>query len=235
MIIFSLITARSGSKGLKDKNILDYNGHPMIAHSIMISKKSQFINETFVSTDSQKYADISKNYGALVPFIRPSEYAQDLSTDFEVFKHFTDFLKENNYPQPDFIIHLRPTYPNRTLELINHCIQTFISHYHFYDSLRTVMPIDKNPQKMYKIIDNKLIPYFDHYNNIHEPYNMPRQLFETSYVHNGCIDIIKTSCITHLQSMSGNLIFPFIMHENNDIDSKDDLIKSMNTLNMNNN
>lgn len=68
MLVYSLVTARSGSKGLKDKNILDYNGHPLLAHSIMQSKECSLVNKTFLSTDSQVYADIGKKYGAEVPF-----------------------------------------------------------------------------------------------------------------------------------------------------------------------
>ena len=79
---------------------------------------------------------------------------------------------------------------------------------------------------MYFIQNNNLIPYFNVYTNINEPYNMPRQLFPTTYIHNGCIDIIKTNVISNLKSMSGNHIYPFIMNENNDIDSVDDLEKS---------
>jgi len=228
MIIYSLVCARSGSKGLKDKNILDYNGHPMLTHSIMISKKCDLINRTFVSTDSQKYADICLEYGAEVPFLRPDKIADDLSTDYDVFEHFITFLKDNNYILPDFIIHLRPTYPNRSALLMNDCIQQFINNYEQYDSLRTVIQIDKNPQKMYKIIDNVLIPFFKTYNDIIEPYNCPRQLFEKTYLHNGCIDIIKTKTIIDLKSMSGDSIYPYVMDEseNNDIDSIEDFNKS---------
>ena len=226
MIIYSLITARSGSKGLKDKNILDYNGHPLLAHSVMQSKKCSFVNKTFISTDSEQYASIAHQYGAEIPFIRPANIAQDLSTDFEVFKHFVEYLIQNCLQMPDFIIHLRPTYPERSVELLNDCIVQFTNAYNSYDSLRTVMPIDKNPQKMYTINNNKLVPLFHEYNGIKEPYNMPRQLFEQTYVHNGCIDIVKTSCILNKHSMSGDSIYPYFMNENNDIDSAEDLERS---------
>ena len=226
MIIYSLITARSGSKGLKDKNILDYNGHPLIAHSIHISKKCPLIQETFVSTDSEKYSEISKQYGACVPFIRPSELAQDLSTDFDVFQHFINFIRTHNHQMPDIIIHLRPTYPERNIDLINDCIQTFLNNYSHYDSLRTVIPIDKNPQKMYRIENKKLVPFFNTYKNIQEPYNMPRQLFEPAFLHNGCVDILKTECITQDQSMTGQRIYPYLMTDNHDIDTIEDFERS---------
>ena len=78
---------------------------------------------------------------------------------------------------------------------------------------------------MYYIQNDKLIPYFNNYQTIYEPYNMPRQLFPDSYIHNGCIDIIKTNVIQQ-KSMSGQNIYPYIMDENNDIDSYEDLEKS---------
>lgn len=228
MIIYSLITARSGSKGIKDKNIIDYNGYPLIYWSIKISKDCDYIQKTFVSTDSENYASISKKYGAEVPFLRPKEISDDLSTDYEVFEHFIQFLKENNYTMPDAILHLRPTYPNRDLHLLNECINTFIINYKNYDSLRTVCKFDKLPQKTYYIHNETLIPYYKEYNDIKEPYNMPRQLFPISYIHNGCIDIVKTYTLINLKSMSGNKIYPYIMNEIDDIDNLDDLKKSKN-------
>ena len=228
MLIYSLITARSGSKGIKDKNIIDYNGYPLIYHTIKISKDCDYINRTFVSTDSEKYASICKKFGAEVPFIRPKNLAEDLSTDYDVFEHFIQYLKDNNYLFPDIIVHLRPTYPNRSLDLMNNCIQTFVMNFKNYNSLRTVCKIDKLPQKMYYIHNETLIPYFKTFDGLVEPYNMPRQLFNTTYVHNGCIDIIKTSTLINYKSMTGNKIYPYIMNENNDIDSLDDLNKSIN-------
>ena len=80
---------------------------------------------------------------------------------------------------------------------------------------------------MYYINNNTLTPYYKKYNNMKEPYNMPRQLFETSYIHNGCIDLIKTQTITELHSMSGNKIYPFIMNDIDDIDSIQNLKKKI--------
>ena len=231
MIIYSLITARSGSKGIKDKNIINYNGFPLIYHSIKISNDCSYINKTFVSTDSEQYSIICKKYGAEVPFIRPANLAQDLSTDYEVFDHFINYLKNNNEILPDIIVHLRPTYPNRNLDFLNRCIETYIKNLNNYDCLRTVCKFDKNPQKMYYIENNKLIPYFKTYNNIKEPYNMPRQIFDQSYIHNGCIDLIKIDTLINLKSMTGNNIYPIIMNEIDDIDSLDDLKKSEKNLN----
>ena len=69
--ILGIIGARSGSKGIKDKNIVDFKGKPLIAHTINSSIQSKLITRTIVSTDSRKYADIALKYGAEVPFLRP--------------------------------------------------------------------------------------------------------------------------------------------------------------------
>ena len=69
----AIIPARSGSKGLKDKNIKDLNGKPLIAYTIEAAKKANIFDEIIVSTDSEKYAQISRSFGASVPFLRSEE------------------------------------------------------------------------------------------------------------------------------------------------------------------
>jgi len=234
--IIALIPARSGSKGIPNKNIKQYNGKPLMAHSIELAKSCSLISQVFVSTDSEEYKNIAEQYGAIVPFLRPLDISGDLSSDYETFKHFLEYLENKNDNKNDnkieikevIIIHLRPTYPNRSKELLEDCINTFLNNYDKYDSLRTVIPIDKSPYKMYYISSNNLIPFFDKYNEIKEPYNQARQLFPQTYLHNGCIDIVKGSVILDKNSMSGTNIYPYIMdeNENNDIDSESDLINS---------
>ena len=85
--ILALVTARSGSKSVKNKNIRLINGKPMIAYSIEHAKASKYINRIIVTTDSEEYAAIAREYGAETPFIRPSELAQDSSLDVDVFEH----------------------------------------------------------------------------------------------------------------------------------------------------
>ena len=75
--ILAVIQARSGSKGIKNKNIYKINGHPLIAYSIYAAKKCSLITDVIVSTDSIRYAKIAKKYGALVPFIRPKNISGD--------------------------------------------------------------------------------------------------------------------------------------------------------------
>jgi len=231
MIILCLIPARSGSKGIIDKNIKILNNKPLIAHTIEQAKNSNYYKNNqmriIVTTDSENYGNIAKEYGAEVPILRPIEIAQDLSTDLECIKHMVDYLKENENYIPDIILHLRPTQPRRKVEDIDKCLDIFINNYNKYDSLRSVVPYEKSPYKMYEIKDNILKPLFKTLiiNNvtIEEPYNQCRQLLPQTYLHNGYIDILKPSLL-FFNNISGDVIYPFIMNKEDtiDIDTIDD-------------
>ena len=91
--IICIIPARSGSKRLKNKNILKFRGKPLFAHSIIQSRKSKLIHRTIVSTDSEHYRRIALKYGAEAPFLRPKKLSLDTSTDFECFDHCLKYLK----------------------------------------------------------------------------------------------------------------------------------------------
>ena len=227
MNIIALIPARLGSKGIPDKNIKLYKGEPLLSHSIKVAQQSKYIKDVYVSTDSVIYQEIALKYNAKITPLRPDEISTDLSPDLDTFK----FSIDNINPIPDIIVHLRPTYPNRTVQLLDDCIEHFLKHYTLYDSLRTVVPIKKSPIKMYYIEDNNLIPYFKEFQKFKygdEPYNQARQNFPDTYLHNGCIDIVKTSTILDNNLLSGNTILPYIMDENecNDIDDIEDFINS---------
>jgi len=91
--IDALIPARAGSKGVPRKNIRIIGNHPLIAYSIVACKISNKVDRVFVSTDDPEIAAVAKEYGAIVPFMRPSEYAGDSSGDREVIKHFFENIR----------------------------------------------------------------------------------------------------------------------------------------------
>ena len=228
--IVALIPARSGSKGIINKNIKLYKGLPLFAHSIKIALESKYISEVYVSSDSEEYNNISLQYGAKITPLRSKEISDDLSPDIDTFIHFINMYK--NYKEiPDIIIHLRPTYPNRSLELLNKTIEYFLNNYNNYDSLRTVVLIKKTPYKMYYIdSNNTLIPYIKEHDMFKEPFNQARQNFPETYLHNGCIDIVKSNIIIKKNLLSGENILPYIMNENetDDIDNLSDFTISEN-------
>ena len=225
MKILCIIPARSGSKGINNKNIMDFKGKPLLAWSIEQAQNCKYNMKIIVSTDSQEYANIAINYGAEVSFLRPNNISDDLSTDFEFINHCVEWLKNNENYNSDIVLQLRPTSPTRKIEDINKALEIFIKNRDKYDSLRSVILFEKSPFKMYSLNDDKLIPLFNVINNIQEPYNQPRQILPQCYLHNGYIDILNTSILNE-NTISGKNILPFIMDEKNnvDIDNVKDLI-----------
>ena len=121
MKIYVIIPARSGSKGVPNKNIRKINGKELIGYSIEFAKRLQ-VDKIICSTDSAEYAEIAKKYGAEVPFLR-SEYASsDTAKDEDVLKDVYDKFDEHNIEYPDLWVWLRPTFIFRDLDAVKECI-----------------------------------------------------------------------------------------------------------------
>ena len=224
MNILCIIPARSGSKGIKHKNIKLLAGKPLMAWSIEQAIKSKYHMRIIVSTDSEEYQKIAIKYGAEAPFLRPSEISQDLSTDIELIEHCLDYLEKEEEYIPDFIVQLRPTYPTRKVKILDETIKLFIEQREKgIDSLRTVIPIEKSPFKMYTLNENSLEPLFRNLGDMIEPYNQCRQNLPQAYLHNGYIDILNSNIVKN-KMISGDKIYGYVMSkdEYHDIDSIED-------------
>lgn len=92
--MIALIPARGGSKGLPGKNIKSLCGKPLIAYTIQAALNASGINQVVVTTDSEEIAEISRQYGAEVPFLRPKELAEDTSSAVDVYLHAIDFYRK---------------------------------------------------------------------------------------------------------------------------------------------
>ena len=123
--VIAFIFARGGSKGLPGKNILDFCGKPLIAWSIEHAKSSSRINRVIVSTDCDEIAKIALLYGAEVPFIRPSELAQDDTPEWLAWQHALRFVREKTNKFPKMLVSIPTTSPLRSLEDIDACIDLF--------------------------------------------------------------------------------------------------------------
>ena len=220
--ILCIIPARSGSKGIKNKNIKLYDGKPLLQWSVEQALNSKYSMKIIVSTDSEEYKNIAIGSGAEAPFLRPNEISDDLSTDYECFTHCIEWLKKNENYVPDIILHLRPTSPTRNVNDIDSALKIFIENRHLYDSLRSVIEIDKSPYKMYNVIGNGLVPLFKNINDIKEPFNQCRQILPKAYLHNGYIDIFNYEILKN-NTISGETIYPYIMNDNDNVDI--DLLK----------
>lgn len=230
MKILCLIPARSGSKGLTDKNIKMMVGKPLLAWSIQQAKDTEYYRKAevnmriVVSTDSENYKKIAMKWGAEVPFLRPKELSEDNSTDLMFIEHALKWLDDNEKYKPDYILHLRPTQPCREKGLIDDCLNKFIGSE--FDSLRTVIPSKKTPYKMYTKNENELIPLFNNVSGSQEPYNMSRQYLPKTYLHNGYVDIIKSDLLKTGRLSGKILAYEMGTQDNIDIDTLKDWKKA---------
>ncbi len=209
MNICSIITARGGSKGVPKKNIKLLNGKPVIAYTIVESIKSNFIKETYVTTEDKEIADISQEYGAKV-IERPEELAQDNSTSVDVVLHSLDYL-ENNNDLPDFFVLLQPTSPLRTKEDIENATKLFIENE--CDALISVSQLDHSSMMSFEIQNTFLTP------NCNEKFlNKRRQELPKFYRPNGAIYITTPDSLRKNKTFIPKKTMPYIMPQERSVD-----------------
>jgi len=192
MKILCIIPARGGSKGIKDKNIINVCGKPLIAYSIekaLMLKNNNLIEEVIVSTDCSVIADISKKYGASVPFLRPSQLSEDTSKSIDYYLHALNFFDKNNRIF-DAVLLLQPTSPLRSYQILKESIMLFNSVNS--DSLISVYNEEYiNDLVMYKKSKGEnLVPF----NSLHNK-GVRRQEHGSVYVRNGAIYLTRTEYI----------------------------------------
>ncbi len=205
MNILGVVGARAGSKAVPDKNIRPLLGKPLMAWIIEAAKKSKYINRLILSTDSPKYAEIGKDLGIEVPFLRPKELANDKSSDIDYLSHATIWLEENEGWKADIILRLPPTSPLCATSSIDACIDLLIND-NDATSARTITIAPKHPYKLWRINEDVLIPFVPkEITGFIEPSNMPRQLFPQAYSHTDVI-AVKYNTLIKDQLLTGNRI-----------------------------
>ena len=138
--ILAVIPARGGSKRLPGKNIMSLAGKPLIDYVIRAASQSRKIDDFLVSTDSAKIKNVAENCGALVPFIRPSELAEDFTTSEDVLRHTVNFWEGKKGQAIDIVVLLQVTSPFTTADLIDECISLLC-----FQKFRSVITVQKAP------------------------------------------------------------------------------------------
>ena len=202
MKIVSIIPARGNSKSIPKKNIVALGKHPLIAYSIATSKASAYIEETIVSTNSREIAEIAERYGATIPFFRPENISQDDSLDIEFFKHYLDSVRSDGESIPDLIVHLRPTTPLREINIVDSAIEYMMKN-NDATALRSASKASLTPYKIFKLEGEFMEPFL-RYKDIPESYNLPRQVFEDTYIPNGVVDIVRPRILLESGMLHGN-------------------------------
>lgn len=206
----AIIPARSGSKGLKDKNIKNLNGIPLIGFSIDAATKSNIFTEVMVSTDSQLYADISKKMGASVPFLRSIEKSNDSASSWAVVLEVLERYLEKD-KKFDSVCLLQPTSPLRDANDI-------VSAYRLLeerngDSVTSVCEVDHSPLWSMKLPEDLSLNEFNK-----ECEDIPRQKLGKYYRLNGAIYIRKIEYSDKTIKLLNNNDFALIMKRNHSID-----------------
>lgn len=213
--ILAIIPARSGSKGLKDKNIKLLNGKPLIAYTIEAAINSNVFEDIIVSTDSVKYADISKEYGADVPFLREESLASDIATTEAVVIDMIEKLKLMN-KEYDYFVILQPTSPLRDSNNIKEAIDLLLDN-----DLKSVVSVSKAEHSL--AIYNTLKEDLSLEGFLKKSDNKRRQELDTYYRINGAIYIIEINEYLISKNFYGERSRAYIMDNKDSIDIDNDL------------
>lgn len=212
----AIIPARGGSKRVPRKNLRLLGGKPLLAYTIDAARQSRFLNRIIVSTDDKEIAELALSSGAEVPFLRPSELAQDHSSVISALQHVVDNIEKDGSAVHAVVL-LQPTSPFRTAAHIDEAIALFEAS--GADTVTAVHESREHPYYSWTLDDKRLVPFFS---KKHQA--MVRQELPCAMVENGSIYIIKRSLLGS-GKLYGENTRPYLMddHSSLDIDTMEDL------------
>lgn len=214
----AIIPARSGSKGLKNKNIKELNGKPLMAYTILCAIKSGAFDKVFVTTDSEKYAKIAEQYGADASFLRSEKNSSDSAGSWEVVKEVIHKFKERNECYDEIML-LQPTSPLREPQDIINAINLLYEK--GGSSVVSLTMCDHSPLWCNVLPEDGNMDNFDR----KEYSNLPRQELPSFYRYNGAIYLIKSEELMK-ENMFKTGCYAYVMpgERSIDIDSELDLL-----------
>lgn len=218
-LVYAIIPARAGSKGVPGKNLRDLGGLPLLAHSVCAAAGAGCVGRILLSTDSLEIAEVGKAYGAETPFLRPDDLAGDESPVSDAVCHLVETLSHVEGVLPDYLLLLQPTSPFRTSDDIDSAfrlLQQSGGH-----ALVSVTEAQSHPLLCRAIGDDGVLAPF-----IDSPLNTARrQDLPPAYVLNGAVYLIRTD--TFLESGSfcppGAIAYVMPQDRSLDIDTELDL------------
>jgi CMP-N,N'-diacetyllegionaminic acid synthase len=219
MEVLGLIGIRSGSKGVKNKNIKLLYGKPLVGWVLEAAKKSKSITRLVVSTDSEEYANIAIKFGAEVPCLRPTEMATDNSPEIDYVTYTLDWLKRNENYSPDIVIRLMATVPLQESGDIDALVD-ILKGDPLASSAVVISESRQHPIKALKIIDDgfgssKLVSYFSESGRDVTP--IARQNYEKAYFRANVI-ACRTETVYDTKSLTGDLVRYHIIPQERAID-----------------
>ncbi|WP_077341392.1 cytidylyltransferase domain-containing protein [Pseudocolwellia agarivorans] len=209
--LFAFIGARSGSKGLVDKNIKMFHGKPLIAWTVEAALNSQYIDKVFVSTDSEKYAGIAQQYGAEV-IDRPEYLSNDDSSLAEALQHAYEQIKAL-HGEFNIALNLQATSPLRTCKHIDEAIELYTSRDNEELRLFSCYQLEPKYAWIMKCNEQGYAHFVD--NNEQIKTNHARQKNNSIYMPNGAIYILPTN---DLSKFYNDTSIPYVMNQAESID-----------------
>jgi len=205
----AIIPARSGSKGLKDKNIKLCNGKPLMVYTIEAAQRSGIFHTIHLSTDSEYYAEIGKNYGIDVPFLRSSESSSDKASSWDVV---LEVLKqyEKREQSFDIVTLLQPTSPLRDEMDILSVYQAYLKN--VAKAVVTVCEADHPP------LWNNILPEDNSMEGFIRNGIKPRQELETYYRINGAVYMVDCRFLFEDINIFRKGCYAYIMERKKSID-----------------
>lgn len=215
--ILAVIPARGGSKGIPSKNIFNIDGYPLIKYTLDCANNSKYIDKVIVSTDNQEIKKVAEQYGGNVPFMRPSELAEDHSKTIHAVIHVIDTLKKMGETY-DYVVLLQNTVPLRKHIHVDKAIQKIIDRNE--NSLVSVTEVEQHPILMRTLDKNEHT-----HNLLNMNSTVRRQDFPKYYRVDGAIYIQKIDENFNLETSFNDGKLAYIMNKkySTDIDTYKDI------------
>jgi CMP-N-acetylneuraminic acid synthetase len=216
-MICAVIPARGGSKGVPRKNIRPFAGRPLIAYTIDAARRTRELDRVIVSTDDEEIANIAREHGAEVPFLRPAELSGDAVPTHPVLMHALRWVEDVSNTAVDALVTLQPTSPLRRSEHIGAAVQLWRQS--GADSVVTVCSVQHNPYWMGTLVDGRFVPLFEEFGTYRS-----RQALPDVYRLNGAVYVTSRRVLIEDGSILGRDTRAVVMtsDESLDIDTLED-------------
>ena len=218
MNVLGIIPARSGSKGIPNKNLRELAGRPLLAYTVEAARVSGVFDRVVLSTDSKTIAELGRTLGLEVPFMRPAELAADDTPMLTVLQHAVMALEEKGW-RADIVVLLQPTSPLRKPEHIVEAVKLLKSKN--CDSVVSVIEIPPllAPQKALRLQDGVLKFWQSDGKEITR-----RQQLESSFAREGTVYAFRRNVLMEKGSIYGDSCLPLLLQpeESLSLDSAED-------------
>ena len=214
MDILYVVAARGGSKGVPRKNIRKIADLPLIAYKIIAANKTKFKGRVIVSTEDSEIANIAKQYGADVPFVRPLELATDTASSIDVVLHAMNWVEETEHRTYDYVCLLEPSSPFLSYKDLD-AVEAILKDKK-PDTLLGMKEVDVNTCFIHELDEQGGLSLFD--TAIKNMTSIRRQDQKSQYTMNGCLYVARWEYFKEYHSFHSQNSVPYIMDEAHSIE-----------------